>query len=358
MKIPDYFHLIIEGITKETHYIRLQRSLYGLKQAPRAWFELVKKRFHEIGLKAGDSDPNLFIGNSIYIPLYVDDMQIIGKRQQVDEVKAKIYKLWKYKEIEKADIFVGFQIERDRPNRRLRIHQIAYTLRLLERLGMANCNPRDLPIPAGTVLRSTEQDLDQYKELDQDQAAIYRMIVGSAIYLVNKVRIDIAYTAGQLARIMSRPNSNHLSMAKGLLRYLKGTAILGIGYGYRIYSLDYTLWSDAIWGTEDDRKSFQGYVLIRHGGAISWTAIRQKSTSQSSMEAEIRAGSAAAREGAWFEKVVSDLGETTSIPVLKIDNSAAEELSRTWKSHSKAKHIEISDKGYLGHRSQLEAVGR
>ena len=44
-----------------------------------------------------------------------------------------------------------------------------------------------------------------------------------------------------------------------------------------------------------------------------------------------------------MEKVCLDLDETVNTPILCIDNSAAEELSKTFKSHSKAKHIEIRE---------------
>jgi len=40
---------------------------------------------------------------------------------------------------------------------------------------------------------------------------------------------------------------------------------------------------------------------------------------------------------------VKDLNEKTNTLILMIDNAAAEELSKTWKSHSKAKHIEIKE---------------
>jgi len=330
------------GITRQTHYLQLLKSLYGLKQAPRAWFELVKSEFHKLGLKASDADPNLFIGTGVFILLFVDDMLLIGARPELDAIKAKINNLWKCK-VEPATVFVGFQIVRDRSKRTLRIHQEAYTTRLLKKLGMSNCNPRALPIAAGTVLKSTEHDLDRYQEVGEDQAVIYRTIVGSVIYLANCTRPDIAYTVGQLARMMARPNENHLTIAKQLLRYLKGTTTLGIEFRPTSIGYDVILWSDATWGTEDDRKSFQGYILIRHGGAICWSATRQKSTSQSSMEAEICAGSDAGREAAWMEKLVMDLDEKdlTNTPILRMDNAPAEELSKTWKSHSKAKHIEI-----------------
>jgi hypothetical protein len=61
------------------------------------------------------------------------------------------------------------------------------------------------------------------------------------------------------------------------------------------------------------------------------------------MEAEICVGSEGARQAAWFEKLVKDLNEKTNTPILMIDNAAVEELSKTWKSHSKAKYIEIRE---------------
>jgi hypothetical protein len=134
--------------------------------------------------------------------------------------------------------------------------------------------------------------------VSKDQAAIYRTIVGSVIYLANYTRPDIVYTVRQLARMMARLNENHMLIVKQLLRYLKGTITLGIEYKPTLIGYDVILWSDATWGTEDDRKSFQGYVLIRYSGAICWSATRQKSTSQSLMEAEICAGSDAGREAA------------------------------------------------------------
>ena len=61
-------------------YLKLNKSLYGLKQAPREWFQMVKKFFKSIGLKLADANPNLFIGNEVYILLFINNMLITGKR--------------------------------------------------------------------------------------------------------------------------------------------------------------------------------------------------------------------------------------------------------------------------------------
>jgi hypothetical protein len=95
-----------------------------------------------------------------------------------------------------------------------------YIQKILERFGMNNCNPKDIPIPAGTVLQSSDQDLDRYALLEADEAGLYRQIVRSTIYLSNCTRPDISYAVGQLARHMAKPNEYHLRVGKLLLRYL------------------------------------------------------------------------------------------------------------------------------------------
>ena len=58
----------------------------------------------------------------MYILLFVDDMLIYGRRAEVDRVKRSILARWKGKDLEVVETFVGFQIERDREARTLRIH--------------------------------------------------------------------------------------------------------------------------------------------------------------------------------------------------------------------------------------------
>lgn len=62
MEIPPLLELRHPTVNQNTHYLKLSKSLYGLKQAPHEWFMMVKGFFFKLGLSAGNSDPNPYIG--------------------------------------------------------------------------------------------------------------------------------------------------------------------------------------------------------------------------------------------------------------------------------------------------------
>jgi Reverse transcriptase (RNA-dependent DNA polymerase)/GAG-pre-integrase domain len=359
MEIPDFFELLYPDVNFKGKCLRLRKSLYGLKQAPREWLLEVQNFFASIGFTSSSADPNLFIRNNTYILLYVDDMLIIGDKASVATAKAEIGARWKCKDLREAKLFVGFQIERDRAAKSLRIHQTLYTTKLLERFGLQRANPVSQPFPTGTVLiQSNLADVEEekgnteYQRLKMEEAEAYRQAVGSLLYLSNCTRFDISYAVGQLARFMHAPRTVHFRLAKQVLRYLCGTATAGILYSANPSTSNsnlltsksnlYKHYSDATWGTESDRVSFQGWYTSRAGGAVLWSAKRQNSVALSSMEAEYMSASEAAKEVAWLEKLSSDLKEESSEPpILFCDNAGAIDLIHNQKFHNKAKHIDI-----------------
>ncbi|KAI0991491.1 hypothetical protein K3495_g16696, partial [Podosphaera aphanis] len=130
LELPPYFEVLDPSVKRNTHYLKLNKSLYGLKQAPHEWFLMVKQFFQTIGLRPGESDPNLFIGLDIYILVFVDDMLIVGEREMVDRIKRAILRNWKGKDLKEVKLFVGFEIQRNRQSRKIHINQEAYTTKL------------------------------------------------------------------------------------------------------------------------------------------------------------------------------------------------------------------------------------
>jgi len=69
---------------------------------------MVKKFFKSIGLKSANTNPNLFIGNKVYILLFINDMLIIGKRQYLNITKTRILRKWRCKDLSPIEVFIGF----------------------------------------------------------------------------------------------------------------------------------------------------------------------------------------------------------------------------------------------------------
>jgi len=130
---------------------------------------MVKKFFKSIGLKAANTNPNLFIENEVYILLFINNILIAGKRQYLNITKIKILKEWRYKDLGPIEVFIGFQIKQDRINRTLKLYQMMYTKKLLKRLKMDNYNPAKLLILAGTILKPNIESLLKY-----DDATVYQ----------------------------------------------------------------------------------------------------------------------------------------------------------------------------------------
>lgn len=138
-------------------YCNIEGALYGPKQAPKEWFDMVVAFFNKLGMKQSDGDPNLFVGQGVNILLFVDDMLITGRRAQVDIIKKKILLRWKGADLKAVKTSVGFQVDRDRQRRTLKLHQSHYTDRMLSKLGMSNSTPLSLPLPAGTVMKEATE---------------------------------------------------------------------------------------------------------------------------------------------------------------------------------------------------------
>ena len=106
---------------------------------------------------------------------------------------------------------------------------------------------------------------------------------------------------------MAVPTDAHWHAAKGVLRYLKGTASLGVTFGGGSNSSGNSHtggrsravvgFCDADYaGDVDTRRSTTGYVFLYNGGAISWSSRRQPTVAASTTEAEYMAEAAAAKE--------------------------------------------------------------
>ena len=69
---------------------------------------MVKKFFKSIGLKPAKANPNLFIGNEVYILLFVNNILIVGKRRHLNITKIRILREWRCKDLGPTEVFINF----------------------------------------------------------------------------------------------------------------------------------------------------------------------------------------------------------------------------------------------------------
>ncbi|KAG7815801.1 hypothetical protein KL909_005450, partial [Ogataea angusta] len=91
-------------------------------------------------------------------------------------------------------------------------------------------------------------------------------MVGKLLFAANTDRPDITFTVVKLSRYLKQPSQNHLSIAKHVLRYLKGTINDGITYTHTS-GVELKGFCDADWGgILEDRTSTTGYIFMLANG--------------------------------------------------------------------------------------------
>ncbi|KAF2284335.1 hypothetical protein GH714_020616 [Hevea brasiliensis] len=180
--------------------------------------------------------------------------------------------------------YLGIEVKQNQ--REITLCQTAYAKKILEKLGMGECNPCQIPMEPRTKMSKFGNG---EPSVDETQ---YRSVIGSLRYLVH-TRPDLAYSVGVMSRYMEAPNTSHLTAVKQIL-------------------------SDSdMAGDIDDRKSTTGVIYFLGNNPITWVSQKQKIVALSSCEAEYIAATAGTCQGVWLGRVLSNI---------KIFNSFRDEM--------------------------------
>ena len=97
-----------------------------------------------------------------------------------------------------------------------------YAVEILNRFGM-------MDYKAMTTPKASNVKILIYASSESVDATMYHRMIGSLMYLTN-VRPDICFAVKTLSQYLTNPRSVHLTVAKHILRYLKGTVDYGLKY--------------------------------------------------------------------------------------------------------------------------------
>ncbi len=235
---------------------RVMKGMYGLHQSGLLWNEKMDRFLRKFGLTRVKSDPCVYFSKTreLIVTVYVDDLLLYGSRREINRIKRALAREFEVRDLGKLSHVQSIAVK-CLPNS-IAINQSNYVKELLSEFQMQNCKAAKTPLaPSEKFIKTSVGE-----ELDYKEAARYRTLVGSLMYLATATRPDLAFAATYLSQFSSNPAKCHLQAAKHVLRYLQG--MKNFGLTYKNESEPLTLFTDADWSSDaNDRKSFSGYVI-------------------------------------------------------------------------------------------------
>jgi hypothetical protein len=372
--LPDDEQYIIRPphgcpITPSNTYLLLKKTLYGLRRSPRHWYNTCKAALESIGLSACPNAPCIFSGiivegePPLTLGLFVDDFLYFSQSSKVEKAfEEKFGAIFDTDFQGEINHFLGinFNCYRDDENH-VTVHMSqendALELIIKAHLDHPSTASKDTPYRSGHPVDSVP-DVDMPINERAILNKILQEYVGSLNWLSCQTRPDLATITNIISQFNNKCSPGHIDAAKYAIRYLKGTANLGIQFSSRSnaeiesfvqFPLDPTKivpLTDANWGSQDQSvphpddppilldlfktRSIAGFVIWL-GGPLTWCSKRQTYTARSSCEAEIGSVDECTKTLQQIANILKDLGLfhlfTNGPIVIHNDNAACVQWS-------------------------------
>nr|GEY50390.1 retrovirus-related Pol polyprotein from transposon TNT 1-94 [Tanacetum cinerariifolium] len=215
------------------------------------------------------------------------------------------------KELGEAKKILGIEIARDRSGMILRVSQSGYGSKILNNFRIYN--GKSVQMPLGGHFNASLKDCPVMDcDVERMSKVSYPNAVGSLMYLMVYTRPDITYVVSVVSRYLANQNKNHWEAVKWILKYLRGTANVGLVYGTNHGNhVDVTGFVDSDYAKDPDK------------------------------EAEYMALKEAVKEAIWLRRLLEELGVELNTMTVNYDNQGVIHLSRNHIFHERTKHINM-----------------
>ena len=319
----------------------------GLKQSPRQWHQTLNKTLIDIGYLPTRSDSCVYTKRvdghpPILIGIYVDDC-IIAVHPDIEHVwladKNRLMEIYNLSDIGECKWLLNLTFTQWPDQSIIQMCAHASVRELLEKHRMSECKPAATP---AILTDLNDPSLPAGTPLTVEQHQTYRSIVGSVQYMASTTRPDVAHAVNQLARQLAAPTTTHMTAAKHVLRYLRGTIHQCLQYNHSpTDQLQLTAYSDADWaGCKETRRSTTGYVVMLNGNVISWETKKMSTVALSSTESELAGAVMAVKELQWLRMLIHDIVGIHPPLQLNVDNQSCLALLRSDAHHERTKHVD------------------
>ena len=349
MKSPVGMEEIDPGSSPEDCY-QLKKGIYGLCQAARQfWKKFVDTIKQEsFGFQVSPADPcMLFKENELgicIIIMYVDDMLIIGRKEQIEDFASKIQKVFSVKIQHNLADYLGCEFHMNKDRTRGWLGQPSIIQSLEQKFGERAMKER-FSLTPGTprfTARRIENPEDKVNSQDHE---IYRSGVGTLLYLTKHSRPDICNPVRELSKTMDAPAPVHLKEMYKLIRHVLSTKGYGLKFELRKDIIKWALraLSDSDFASDKEtRISVFGYIIYFCGIPIAWRSKGMKSVVLSTTEAEYMALSEVVKELKFIVQLLQTMNIEVELPItVYVDNVGAIWLSNNRTTSDRTKHIDI-----------------
>ena len=186
-----------------------------------------------LGFTVSPADPcMLFKENKLgicIIIIYVDDMLIIGKKEQIQEFATKIQKVFSVKIQHNLADYLGCEFHMNKEKTKGWLGQPSIIKSLELKFGKRVMRER-LSLTPGTP-RFTARRLENHEDkVNTEDHEIYRSGVGAFLYLTKHCRPDICNPVRELSKTMDAPAPAHLKEMYKLIRFVLSTKDFGLNF--------------------------------------------------------------------------------------------------------------------------------
>ena len=345
--------LVRAGLCGERELWEFTHAVYGLRESPRWWGEFRDHRLAQLSIVVGSRrlkllqcrvegswwklvEDKVLVG---VIVVYVDDLLICSTPSIIAAVSEAVKNLWATSSLSWASDggvrFLGIEISKVEGG--FALNQEPYIQELL-RIHNIPPTQKDL-IPVGKDHTSLEADAEELVFTTAELRAA-QQAAGEVLWLSQRTRPDIAYTASLVSSLCSRAPRRAVAIARKCLGYLQRTR----DYNLHVCtsSMKMIAWSDASFAPDGGR-SHTGWLVSLGNTPVSWRSSRQPTVTLSTAESELAASVEGALALTSIESLLKEmnLGEWDS--VLRTDSMsslAIQKGSGSWRT----RHLRIKSR--------------
>ena len=275
------------------------------------------------------------------IIMYVDDMVIIGKKEQIQDFASKIQFLFIQHNLED---YLGCEFHMNNERTRGWLGQPSIIESLEQKFGDRAMKDR-LSLTPGTPRFTPRRVENPDDKVNPDEYETYRSGVGTLLYLTNHSRRDICNPLRELSKTMDTPAPVHLKEMYKVIRHVLSTKGYGLKFELRKDMIKWALkaLSDSDFASDKEtRISVFGYIIYICGIQIAWRSKGMKSVVLSTTEAEYMALSEVVKELKFIVQLLQTINIEVEFPItVHVDNVGAIWLSNNRTTSDRTKHIVI-----------------